>query len=353
MKVHFVLATSTMLMSMPTHCADETLGPVYDAALAGDGVQAIAALSSIDANTLDSKDAARAACIRNALLAPPQPETLPPVSNRILLAYRTYWQESMMRSATREAAEAQLKHQLDAILPARRPASASKDNLETASDRAKQAVEHDGLFALTGVTSPYYELAIWKTQSKRTYTVALHDGRVKTQVVFLDDFVSFGWAGFVTCDRYHTGGWATKTALFAVRSAYDLDSEDFRVSYLAHESRHFSDYRRFPKLAQPELEYRAKLTELTLAEASAHGLITTFARRAGQDRSSPHNFANYWVAKNLSKVLFKSEVPIDDASRWEAVPTRDIRSAAKQLLAANDASLMKKEPRSVERFLGK
>ena len=352
----FVLATSIAFVSMPTHCAEERLGPVYNAALSGDGVEAIAALSNIDATTLDSKEATRAACIREALLTPPQQATLPPISNGILLAYRTYWQESMMRRTTREAAEAQLKDRLDAILiagnlAAGNLATAPSESLDIASERAKQAVERDGLFALTGVTSPYYELAIWKVQSDKTYTVKLHDRRVKARVVFLDDFVSFGWAGFATCDRYHTAGWATRTALFAVRSAYDLDSEDFRVSYLAHEARHFSDYGRFPKLEQPELEYRAKLTELTLGKESTHNLIVTFARMTGRDRSSPHQLANYWVAKDLSKVIFKSATPIDDPTRWKAVPAADIRRAARQLLAANDANLASQRAKNVARFL--
>jgi len=258
----------------------------------------------------------------------------------------------MMRNVTRDEAEARLKDRLDAIMGDSKRAGLPSKSLDIASERAKHAVERDGLFALTGVTSPYYELAIWKVQTKRTYTVDLRDRRVRTEVVFLDGFVSFGWAGFATCNRYHTAGWATKTALFAVKSAYDLDSEDFRVSYLAHESRHFSDYRRFPKLEQPELEYRAKLTELSLANESIYRLITTFARRAGRDRSSPHNFANYWVSRNLSAIIFKSDVPIDDAIRWEGVQAQDIRNAAMQLLASNDASLVNKSPRSVERFLG-
>jgi hypothetical protein len=350
--LRFVLAAFMIAMTTPTHCAEDALDPVYDAALAGDGVKALAALSKIDMNLLDSKEATRATCIRNALLAPPQLDALPPIPNEILLAYRTYWQESMMRTAAREEAEARLKNRLDEILVASNRASAPSSSLDFASERAKQAIEHDGLFALAGVTSPYYELAIWKAQSRRTYTVDLHDRVVKTQVVFLDDFVSLGWAGFATCNRYHTAGWATQTALFAVKSSYDLESEDFRVSYLAHESRHFSDYGRFPKLEQPELEYRAKLTELSLAEQSAHSLIATFSRRTGRDRSSPHEFADYWVSKDLSKVLFKSDVPIDDANRWEGVPAQDIRNAARRLLASNDAMLMREEPKNVKRFLG-
>ena len=196
-------------------------------------------------------------------------------------------------------------------------------------------------------------MTIWKPQELRQYRVDLQDRRIETQVVFLDNFASFGWSGYATCDRFHTGEWATKTALCGLKSAYDIESEDFRVNYLARESRHFSDYRRFPKLEQSELEYRAKLTKLDLTKKSTHNLIITFARRAGQDRSSPHKFANYWVAKHLSKALFKSDVIIDEASRWKSVSARDINSAARRLPAANDASLLRKNSKNITRFLDK
>ncbi len=256
-----------------------------------------------------------------------------------------------MGKVTVEDAAAELKHRLDAILAGWDPAYTVSASFDAASERARQAIERDGLFALTGVSPPYYELAIWKTQVRRNFQIALHDRRVETQVVFLDDFVSFGWAGYATCDRYHTGGWATTTALYAVNSAYDLKSEDFRVSYLAHQSRHFSDRQRFPKLEAPELQYRAKLTELTLALESAQSLIKTFTRRAGPDRSSPHDFAKYWVATHLSRDLFKSDVLNEDASHWDRVPAKGIRRAAKRLLTSNDAALIRAKLTSLERYL--
>ena len=104
-KSHFLVAVVVALVSAPSHGAEEALFPVYAAALAGDGVKALAELSSIDVGVLDAKEAARAKCIRDALLAPPQGEALPPLSNNLLLAYRSYWQDSMMRRVTREEAE--------------------------------------------------------------------------------------------------------------------------------------------------------------------------------------------------------------------------------------------------------
>jgi hypothetical protein len=118
---------------------------------------------------------------------------------------------------------------------------------------------------------------LWKIQSPRTYHINLPEREVDVHVVFMDSFVSLGWAGYATCGRSHTGGWATKDSLYAVVSAYDTTSEQFRVSYLAHEGKHFSDYSEFPQLEQPELEYRAKLTELAASDQSTHALIKAFA----------------------------------------------------------------------------
>jgi hypothetical protein len=92
MKFPVALAVLTVLWSPATHCAEERLMPVYDAAVAGDGVAAIAALSSIDSSALDSDEASRAACVRNTLLFSPQEDALSSMSNSILWAYRSYWQ---------------------------------------------------------------------------------------------------------------------------------------------------------------------------------------------------------------------------------------------------------------------
>lgn len=305
-------------------------------------------LGSIDPSKLGAKDSTAAACLRRTFTAAPPPEDLPPRSRRILQAYRLYWQGAMLRRATTANAERVLLDSLNAILaPPRGPA----ETLDDASERARIAIREEGLFALAGVTSPYYELMIWKTQNPATYHVKLPGRAVDVPVVFLDDFVSLGWAGFATCGRSHSGGWATKDSLFALRSAYDLDSENFRISYLAHEGTHFADYKRYPKLQQPELEYRAKLTELALSEKTTHDLITGFARRNGPDRSAPHHFANYWVATDMSRAVFSSDSLVADPGRWRGVPAKRIRDEAEELIEKNDGKLRKIGASKVERFL--
>jgi hypothetical protein len=60
------------------------------------------------------------------------------------------------------------------------------------------------------------------------------------------------------------GGWAIKedANLYCNKGDYDLNSEHFKVSYLKHETIHFTDLNEYPQLSSADLEYRAKLIEL-------------------------------------------------------------------------------------------
>jgi hypothetical protein len=336
-----------------------SLDKVYDAALGGDMTQAFAILDSLDASRWSAKDSTSADCLRRTFASPPRDEELPPVSRRVLTAYRRYWQTAMLRRASAKEAEAGLLADLNSILGASAPgAGAASDSgtvpggdLDAASERARAAIAREGLFALTGVTSPYYELMLWKTQTPVRYHVKLPERSIDVHVVFLDDFVSLGWAGYATCGRAHSGGWATQDSLYALKSAYDVGAESFRVSYLAHEGRHFSDYKEFPKLEQPELEYRAKLTEIAVSDTTTHDLAVGFARRTGTDRSVPHSFADYCVARDLSHEVFQSATLVADEARWRALPAPRLRDAAKRLLEKSSQLLRKKGAASTERYL--
>ena len=306
-------------------------------------------LDSIDPSRLGAKDSTAAACLRQTFTSAPRFENLPDRSRRILNAYRLYWQSSMLHRASTADAEHSLLDSLNAVLVSTPGGRAS--TLGDASERARLAIRDEGLFALAGVTSPFYEMMIWRTQTPKTYHVKLPGRAVDVPVVFLDDFVSLGWAGFATCGRSHSGGWATQDSLFALRSAYDIESESFRVSYLAHEGTHFSDYKRYPKLQQPELEYRAKLTELVVSEGTTYDLITGFARRNSTDRSIPHHFANYWVAADMSRSVFRSDSLVAEPEKWRGIPVDRIRREAKKLLEKSDARLQKLGASKVERYL--
>ena len=131
-----------------------------------------------------------------------------------------------------------------------------------------------------------------------------------------------------------TGGWAKPDALYAVRASYDLASEEFYVSYLAHEGQHFADYARYPMLEQPELEYRAKLTEIALSTTTTATLLANFASLGGDSRDSPHAFA----ARRVTIAL-------------QGVPMERVREAAVEKLRDSTASLERLGPGKTKRFL--
>jgi hypothetical protein len=196
--------------------------------------------------------------------------------------------------------------------------------MDALEPRIKEQIRARGYFSLHGVTSPLREFMLWRTQLDQSYEVELPDGREAVSVSMLDDFVSLGWTGFATGDYYHSGGWATRERLFCVRMSYDLDSESFRISYLAHEGQHFSDYKRFPNLEGPELEYRAKLVELMYADTTLRELLETFSKNGSDKRDNPHGYANRRVMGDLARAL---NVAPENA-HWESIPPATIHAAA-------------------------
>jgi hypothetical protein len=324
---------------------------VYNAALGGDMTKALSILDAIDRTRMSPGDSTSAECIRQTFGAPPQPEQLPPRSREILSTYRTYWQTVMLQRAETGQAEGRLLESLNAVFSSDPHDTTRSADLGAASEHAKAVIESEDLHALTGVTSPYWELMIWRTEEPKTYRVKLPERSIDVRVVFLDGLVSLGWAGYATCGHAHTGGWATNEALYSLKSSYDTSSENFRVSYLAHEGRHFSDYKQFPHLEQPELEYRAKLTEIALSKETTRNLIQAFARGGGRDRAVPHSFANYCVTRDLSRDAFGTEEGAKDATKWDTLQPERIRSGALTLLKQNEQKLRRMGAKKVAHFL--
>jgi hypothetical protein len=328
--IAFLLAAAEGCAVAPPPAGD-ALQPVLNALLQGDAVEASLLFESLDV-PLTAKQKAAADCIRARFGEAMPASDLPPTSAAVLTAYQDYWRAAMLKADSPAALEARLLESLNAI-PAM-SAAMDHGSLDAVSDYAVTAIGAEGLHALTGKTQPFYELMIWKNQEAKSYDVALPEGAVNVKVVFLDDFVSMGWTGFATCEIAHTGGWAKPDALFAVRSAYDLASETFRVSYLAHEGQHFFDYGKFPKLEQPELEYRAKLTEIAVSSATTAALLTRFAATGGDSRTVPHAFANRQVTLAL-----------------QGVPIERVREAALAKLRQSTATLQSLGPATTRRFL--
>ena len=306
----------------------DLLQPAISAALQTDGIEASKRLEAIDAARLAPDDRRVHACMRERLGAASTPSAAAIDDDflaAVLAAYQAYWQASFRREHGAAENEASLLAALNRSLEAEGASSAvTLDEIETL---LAARIEAHGYRSLHGVTAPLREFMLWKTQTPKHYDVALPLGEQAVTVVFLDDFASLGWAAYATCDRAHTGGWTGTDRLYAVRAAYDLDSENFRVSYLAHEAQHFADNAVHPGLEQPELEYRAKLVELALADATLRELLEAFAANTSEDRAIPHSFANGRAVVDLRREL---GLPAQ-ASLEEVAPAR-IRSAARKLL---------------------
>jgi hypothetical protein len=228
--------------------ADSTMRSALSAALQGQGKAAIASLRSVDSIALSPRFRSTRTCMLQRLASrQPPPDS---ISDRfvagVLADYREYWFRSLLDEHPTAANEAWLLTALNARVASEggKPAP----DLDALEPALQKLVRRHHYHLLLGVTSPLRELMLWKVETERRYDVPLPEGAEPVRVVFMDDFASLGWSGFATCERSHTGGWTKPDALFAVQSAYDTASENFRVSYLAHEAQHFSDNRRFPKL---------------------------------------------------------------------------------------------------------
>lgn len=202
-----------------------------------------------------------------------------------------------------------------------------------------------------GRTGKLYDLLVWRKQTDTVYKFQVLKEKIKAPVVFMDNFVTLGWEEYSTWGAYYPGGWTTKEAIFCVKKAYDLKSEDFLVDLLAHEGRHFGDASLFPKLGSADLEYRAKLVELCLLKESLYRTIEFFINQS--DRSNyqnAHPFANYCVVRDLSEVLFHSE-PEKNMNKWKAVPWSTINTAAEKLLIQNTGELKRLGSKDVKQLI--
>jgi hypothetical protein len=270
-----------------------------------------------------------ASCMRTRFIddkPEPVPGDLDKWTGNILTIYRRYWTHVMLGSISAEKGE----RELAAALAKKVRHSPEATDMGALEPLLQEQIEARGYHALFGITAPLREFMLWRKQADTTYDLDLPEGRQTVRVEMMDDFASLGWLGYATCDFLHSGGWATDDRLFAVRSAYDLESESFHVSYLAHEGQHFSDYHRFVGLEQPDLEYRAKLVEIADAKTTLFDLLASFESNGSDSRDTPHPWANRQVITHLAAKLLDGKASSADA--WKQVPAEKINAAAKELL---------------------
>ena len=218
----------------------------------------------------------------------------------------------------------------------------SIDKLETfliATARRK------GYFVLMGRTFPLRELMIWKKEESEKYQVELPSESFPVNVVFTQEFLSHGWLGYATFNRSHTGGWNVGDTIYRVGTKPGEDNEGFRVSILGHEGRHILDKKLYGELNGWILEYRAKLTELLLAEESFWNRLKGFKNEAQDTPSIPHTYASYRLLYDLIQELSEEQEQMPFHSfRFESYSIEELKHAIELILERSTKSLESNGP---------
>jgi len=256
--------------------------------------------------------------------------------------YKPYWRSILLKEMDTESAENVLRTNVTEYLYTNHFA---KENIEKQkvyddfTDYVQTFLKAHGCNAATGKTAGLYDLLLWQSENHKEYSTKLPETDVTVNIVFMNDVVTMGWEDYATLGKYYPGGWATDKELFCVGSAYDTTSENFKVSYLQHEGQHFADYKVFPKLSGCDLEYRAKLVELTYADVSLYNLISFFIKNSNYDKNNPHSYAAFCMMRDMSKKIFNENETITDNERWKEIPKEKINAAAKELLFEHTKNL--------------
>jgi hypothetical protein len=268
----------------------------------------------------------------------------------LVAIYKDYWRKSMLDTAANY--DTLLSERVTAYLIAHYPAGGltGKPSDEAVDDCLKRYIQSQHLYTTGfGKTGRLTDLLVWRTQRDTIYRFKLAGDTTMEPVTFMENFVTLGWEEYATMGRLYPGGWTTTQSLYCVAQAYDLQSETFLVSYLAHESRHYKDYTLFPKLGSADLEYRAKLMELSLAQTSLFELLAFFIANANEQSNSGHSVANYCVIRDLSHRLFNKPFEADMRA-WKKAGADAVNKTAAGILRDN-TSLLKKEGTGVTQYI--
>jgi hypothetical protein len=317
-----------------TTAASEAVGRAAGAALQGDAAAAAKILAEIPATKFAWGDASFRTCMIDRF--GPNGRSVTDLGigdawvNSLAQAYVAYWQRVLTNANGRAEAEDELAQSVGNLIGHPLHIAVELDGIE---DEIQAAVNKRGLHALLRRTAPFREFMLWRKQTTDQRQVNLPEGGpFPVKVTFLDDFLVRGWGYYATCGRSPVGGWATADGLFAVVPSYSsLTDEIFSVRFVAHESQHFSDKQAFGNLENWELEYRAKLVELALADASQVSTLEGICGNRGKDKNVPHAYAD---SKIVSEIDLRLKVTSNDAGICGSrrVSGQAIREAARAAL---------------------
>lgn len=267
------------------------------------------------------------------------------VVNDISNIYREYWRNQLLKENPENRTDTVLYSILTEYLVSNQLTKLTKDSLFKTiknDSELKRIIEGEGFKADFKYRNGFQEVFIWDKETIDTYEVTLPKDTINATVVFIENYHLNGYDNYASMGSSQVGGWALKESatLYCNKSDYDLNSEKFKVSYLKHESVHFTDLNKYPNLSSADLEYRAKIIELMYCtEKTVYEIILQFLNGANSaDRNHSHPYANYILIKNLSQLLFNSEYE-SEYTNWKKLSVEDINNAAASLYKMSEERL--------------
>ena len=253
--------------------------------------------------------------------------------NELLLIYRQYYRDVFYLHLDAEQAEQIMKGKFARLF--------GIDDLsvpfgEMEESQISEAFEKKEYHFLGGRTGGYWGPYIWKTTESKTYEVELPDGVQPYSVRFLDGFLSKSWLDFISFGEISTGGWTDGDGIIhCVKSSYDPEGENFKVSLLKHEAQHAMDLSAYQHMSSEDLEYRAKLVELIYSKE--RNLLRQFSFEADSSQeSNGHSLAAGRIIEGFTKRFCLNSEQLSTLS------TAEIQAAAKDLFAESNAEVKAK-----------
>lgn len=243
------------------------------------------------------------------------------VINQILRIYQMYFREVFYCAIGEEMATEKLLTRLSEYLGIH--CMGEEERLTAIAEALSETFEKNGLHILTGKTNGHFGPYVWRSTEPSYYDVELPDGNSQYKVNILRGFIMRSWMDYLTFGEFGTGGWTDADGTInCVDTAYDFESDEFKISLLKHEAQHSEDLRRWPNMESKDLEYRAKLVEL--AYWKDHKLLEKFVAEGDSDR------VNDGHAQASAKIT-------DEMRGYMQKGVEEIRNKARELLAKDSA----------------
>lgn len=242
--------------------------------------------------------------------------------NNILTIYQQYYRDAFYLCIGKEYAADKLRSKLAALFGI---TDESIELCDLEQNQIVDAFQSGGLYFLGGKSSGYYGPYIWRTTETVVYDVELPDGIQTYTVKLLDGFITRSWIDYLSFGEIGPGGWADGDGFInCVKSSYEFDSENFKVSLLKHEAQHARDLAEYKDMLSEDLEYRAKLVELIYS--NERNLLEQFVQEAdASDKSNGHSMASNRIAEGFVKILSENRAELG------SLPITTIQIVAKAL----------------------